>query len=105
VIIVSGDQQTGTVGQELPQPLVVRVVDANLAPIAGQVVFFVVTKGGGSVSAASAFSDGYGVAQVQWTLGTQGGAQELEASVSGSTNVFATFKVTAIADAPHICRY
>ena len=34
--IIGGDQQFGVVGQELPQPVVVKVVDANGDPVPGQ---------------------------------------------------------------------
>ncbi len=104
LIIVSGDQQTGTVGHELPQPLVVRVVDATGAPIQGQIVNFVVVNGGGTVFVGAGTSDLNGVAQERWTLGVEAGTQELEAravdSVTGNAMVFATFRVTTVADAP-----
>jgi len=48
-VIVSGDQQEDTVGQELPQPLVARISDAAGRAVPGAVVSFVVMSGGGSV--------------------------------------------------------
>lgn len=103
--IVSGDAQSGTVGKEIAQPLVVKVVDANGRPIEGQLVNFRVTAGGGSVFAGSATTNPDGIAQERWTLGTVAGAdQTLEArAVDNSTGqaiVFATFHATAIADVP-----
>ncbi len=41
--IVDGNGQTGTVGQELPEPLIVKV-ESDGAPIQGQQVAFVVTE-------------------------------------------------------------
>ena len=38
LLIIAGDQQQDTVGAELAEALVVRVVDADGLPIAGQVV-------------------------------------------------------------------
>ncbi|HEX6367742.1 MAG TPA: Ig-like domain-containing protein [Longimicrobium sp.] len=79
--IVSGDGQEGVVGQELRQPLVVRVMDGKGRPVAGQRVSFRVTGGGGSVSAGEAVSDRDGVAQERWTLGTVAAdSQRVEAS-------------------------
>lgn len=51
--IVFGDAQYGIVGWELPQPLVVKLLDANGQAVQGQVVNFRVTEGGGSVFAQS----------------------------------------------------
>lgn len=50
--IVSGNEQTGTVGTELAHPLVVEVTDAGGAPQGGITVSFVVTSGGGSLFVA-----------------------------------------------------
>ena len=101
--IVSGDQQHGTVGTELPNPLVVKVVDANGNSIQGQAVNFRVTAGGGSVFAGTSNTNADGIAQERWTLGTVAGAgQTLEArAVDNSTGqalVFATFHATAVAE-------
>jgi hypothetical protein len=82
VEVVSGSGQQGTAGQPLPQPVQVRVVDAAGRPVPDEVVNFVVTGGGGSVSAASVQTDDDGIAATLWTLGTNtGAAQRLEARV------------------------
>src|SRR5687768_9081549 len=52
--VVAGDLQTATAGAELPQALVVRVLDDRGHPVRGQIVNFVVTAGGGTVFAGSA---------------------------------------------------
>jgi len=98
--IVSGDNQTGVVGQELSNPLAVRVLDANGQPVQGQAVNFRVTAGGGSVFAGTANTNADGVAQERWTLGTVAGStQTLEAravdNTTGAPVVFATFHATA----------
>jgi hypothetical protein len=105
VLVVSGDLQTGTVGQELPQPLVVRVVDEKDRPVAGQIVSFVVTAGGGSVFAGAARTNRDGVAQERWTLGlVAGDTQQVEARAvdteTGAPIVFATFRAVGRAAAP-----
>ena len=103
--IVSGDAQSGVVGEELATPLVVRVVDANGDPVQGQLVNFRVTAGGGSVFAGSSNTNTDGVAQERWTLGTVAGAgQTVEAravdNATGQALVFATFHANATPDVP-----
>ena len=48
VRVVSGNSQVGPVGAELPVALVVQVLDAGGAPVAGQAVNFRVVSGGGT---------------------------------------------------------
>jgi len=69
VQIASGNAQRGFAGEELPEALVVRVTDSAGAPVAGQIVNFRVTEGGGSVFAGAAASDAGGMARERWTLG------------------------------------
>jgi alpha-tubulin suppressor-like RCC1 family protein len=100
VLVVSGDLQTGTVGQELPQPLVVKVVDEAGRPVRDQLVNFRVAAGGGSVFAGSAITNREGIAQERWTLGTVAGdTQQVEARAvdpeTGAGQVFATFRAVA----------
>jgi alpha-tubulin suppressor-like RCC1 family protein len=102
VLVVSGDLQTGTVGEELPQPLVVKVVDEAGRPVRDQLVNFRVTSGGGSVFAGSAITNREGIAQERWTLGTVAGdTQQVEARAvdpeTGAGVVFATFRAVGTA--------
>lgn len=90
--VASGDAQTAAVGMELPQPLVVRVLDEAGNPVRGQVVEFRVTAGGGSVSTGSAQTDRNGEARARWTLGTVAGdTQRVEARVGEGAAVVAVF--------------
>ena len=50
---VGGDDQVGETGRELPEPIVVRVHDAEGNGVEGATVAFAVTGGGGHVSASS----------------------------------------------------
>lgn len=68
--IVSGNAQTGIVGNALNDPLVVRVIDDGGNPVIGQQVDFVVMAGGGTVVAAASETDAAGTIQATWTLGT-----------------------------------
>jgi len=79
-----------------PAPSVV-VRDENGEPSAGVTVNFVVTGGGGSVSSASAQTDGSGIATVAWTLGTTAGPNGLSASTG--TLAAVTFIATGTAGA------
>src|SRR5688500_12421215 len=66
--ILSGEDQVGTVGAQLPDPIVVVVLDANGRPVRNQAVRFDVI-GGGSLQEASTHPDAAGLAGALWTLG------------------------------------
>src|SRR5688572_5772326 len=63
VLVVSGQDQSGVVGKQLASPIEVRVVDDAGRGVPGQIVNFVVTKGGGSVFAGSAITNVDGIAK------------------------------------------
>ncbi|MBD2593985.1 DUF4082 domain-containing protein [Nostoc spongiaeforme FACHB-130] len=67
---VSGDNQNGTAGAQLPDPLVVIVKNDQNNPESGKTVNFSVTGGGGSVSPATVVTDANGLASTVVTLGT-----------------------------------
>ncbi|MEX2110115.1 MAG: hypothetical protein WD802_05910 [Gemmatimonadaceae bacterium] len=75
-IIVSGDDQTGTAGKELPEPLVAKATTSGGAPIAGLTLFFVVTHGGGKLYAGGGVTNSSGIVQDYWTLGPVAGAHQ-----------------------------
>jgi len=84
LIKVSGDEQFGQRGQELPAPIVVKALDDHQNPIAGTWVEFKVSSGGGSISGENpVLTNGAGYAQVRWTLGA-GKIGELEATLVGA---------------------
>jgi hypothetical protein len=102
LVVVSGDLQSAPAGEELPQPLVVRVVDDANRPVANQLVNFVVTAGGGSVFAGAALTNAQGEARERWRLGTVAGdTQRVEAravdAATGEPLVFAHFRAVATA--------
>lgn len=80
--VVSGQQQSGVAGEPLGQPLVVRVVRPNGAPVAGRAVDFVVTAGGGSTGGGTSISNAEGLAQQSWTLGPDTGTHQVEARLT-----------------------
>lgn len=83
LVVVSGDDQTGTVGQPLPQPLVVKIQDGSGTGIAEVPVTFEVFTGGGSLAAATTRSDAQGQASSVLTLGTQAGTNRVIARALG----------------------
>jgi hypothetical protein len=92
VLRVSGDAQSAAVGEELLQPLVVRVTDAFGNPVPHAAVTFTVTSGGGRLDAGTALTDGFGLASSgAWTLGSEPGAQEVTAQSGGAAVVFPAF--------------
>ncbi len=81
-----GDGQTAYVGETLPDPISVGVVDQYDNPVSGATVQWVVTDGGGDVSPASTDTDASG-AGADWTLGTTPGENRAEARSSGLQDV------------------
>jgi Bacterial Ig-like domain (group 1) len=80
--IVGGNQQTGTVGQELPQPLAVRLLGDGDLPLSGRRVAFVSPdRANARFDPDTALTDSDGVAEASWILGTAPGAYEAEARV------------------------
>jgi Leishmanolysin len=94
IVKVSGDAQTGTVGQALAQPLVVQLNDSNAHPIAADTVTFAATTGGGNVGSAKVASGAGGQAQTTWTLVGLAGSQGVSASATGGATP-ASFSATA----------
>lgn len=90
IAATGGNQQTGTAGQPLGEPVVVQVQDANGGPVQGALVQFVVQSGGGSVQPGQDRTDAQGRASATWTLGEASGQQQLQATVEG-TSISTTF--------------
>jgi PKD repeat protein len=77
---------------------VVQVLDAQQNPIPNRAVTWIVTAGGGSVSAENTTTDAQGFASTRWTLGPAAGSNSLNAVVSGVGT--ATFTATGTAGTP-----
>jgi hypothetical protein len=67
----------GRVGEELTEPVEMRIVSPRGLPVDGVLVRFSVEDGAGAVSPGEATSDGAGLVTAHWTLGTLAGPQEL----------------------------
>ncbi len=80
MIEVSGNSQFGSLGQPLPNPIKVRVIDSQDVGWSGIPVHFEVVSGGGTINNSVVLTDSNGYAQVSWTIGNTGG-QVLKAFV------------------------
>ena len=80
---VSGDGQEGTVSTALAKPFVVSVLDQEGSALAGAVVRFSVTAGGGTLSATTATTNASGQARSTLTLGSDPGTNTVTATVEG----------------------
>ncbi len=69
VVIVSGNGQSAAAGARLPQPLVVRVLDADGNGVPNRAISWIVAQGGGSFDPATSTTDANGEARSTWTLG------------------------------------
>jgi hypothetical protein len=92
---VAGDGQRGTVGQPLADSLVVRVVGAGGAPLAGRRVAFEGTSAG-DLAPDTARTDAEGRASARWVLGTVAGSQTAVAKVTDTTATPANFAAEAL---------
>lgn len=84
VKLLSGNQQTGSVGAALPEVLSIKVVDAGGVPVAGATVLWQVRDGGGSINPPASTSSSTGLATVTWTLGSTLGANKAVAILQGN---------------------
>ncbi len=106
--ILGGNGQTGTVGQELPEPLVVRV-ESGGAPIEGHKVAFVVAgdPGAGRLDPDTAVTGPDGRAIARWVLGSETGPHEVEARLvvtEPAPPPMAVFGASAVAGEPDTVR-
>ncbi len=86
VEVVFGADQSGMAGAQLPDPIVVLVLDAAGNPVPNTPMTFQVMAGGGTIQGATARTDGDGLAGTLWTLGTAMHVeQRLEARATSSS--------------------
>ena len=95
VTVVSGNGQSGGVGQLLASNLVVQSSDGGGAVVGNVDVSFAVTGGNGSLSVTTVRTDAQGLASSSWTLGTQEGAQQVTVSIDGVSGGAVPFSATA----------
>ena len=98
--ILSGNNQSGEVGNPLAQPFVVGVLDQAGKPLQGTAVTFAVTTDGGQLSGQTSrtiHTNEYGQASATLTLGSQKDLHSVTARAAGITQ---TFTATPIAPPP-----
>ena len=90
LLIISGGNQTGIIGETLANPFAVRVRDPDNSPLEGVPVTFTVTAGGGTLSTTATTTNAKGRAESTLTLGNEPGTNTVEVSASGisQTRVF-----------------
>ena len=94
IAAVSGDNQSGVVGQPLANPLVVRVLGTDALPLAGTPV--TITLGSGTAAKVSqSTTDANGQVSATWTLDGTAGAKTATFAVTGLSGSPVTFKATA----------
>ena len=99
IVLVSGNSQTGTVAQPLPNPFSVKVTDANGNPVSGAPVIFAITVGGGALTATQVSTDSQGLALSTLTLGLIAGTNTVTASsgtLTGSPVIFTATGAVAV---------
>src|SRR6478672_7681650 len=64
--MAAGDNQTGTAGSALPEPVLVQLVDSAGRGIADQPVNWVINTGGGTANPATPTTDAQGYASATW---------------------------------------
>ncbi len=97
LVLVSGNTQTGTVGQQLASPFTVKVADATGNPVSGINVNFAVTAGNGHLVATMVATNSAGLASTTLTLGTSAGTNTVVATSGTLTGSPITFTATAVA--------
>jgi hypothetical protein len=98
LVYVSGDGQSAPAGFQLPDTLLVRLVDDNGNGVGGKPVTWVVATGGGSVTPINSSTNANGYASTRWTLGASAGSNLLNAVFSGVPSV--PFTASATSDVP-----
>jgi hypothetical protein len=93
LLVVDGHNQFGVEGEPVGSPLRARVRDAFANPVAGAVVTWTVTEGGGSLAATTSTTDAEGIAtSPAWTLGVGADPEQaVVASLASFTARFAAF--------------
>ena len=102
VRVVDGDGQRARTGELLSDPLVVQVVDSGAAPVVGTTVEFSFAgdPAGAVLEPSLATTDSSGLASAEVRMGSESGAQEVVARVTG-TALTASFTVTATSGRGH----
>lgn len=105
IVVDSGNNQKGVIGQPLPLPFIAIVTDSGKNRLPGVKVTFSVKKGGGNFATKSSVvvtTDSDGRAMATLTLGPDAGVNNnlVEASFTGNTGFPSAFTATGMTPGP-----
>jgi plastocyanin len=95
ITMVSGNGQSATVGDPLPNPLVARVRNASSQDLNNVTVEWTVTQGAGTLGSPTSNTNAQGQASNTLTVGAGAGPQTVTAAVQSNTSLNVTFNATA----------
>lgn len=106
--IVSGNNQEGTAGRKLEQPIILKLVDLHKEPIIDMPVYF--DPKNGTVDKTTLKTDNQGKVSVYWTLESSSGDQILEAYLKDGNdkkleNTVISIKAKGKVDMPSVLTY
>ena len=95
ITVVSGNGQTETILHALPNPFVVKVLDASGNPVSGATVTWTRVAGFGTPATATSTTNASGLASLSYHLGDIAGTETVTATVAGVATP-ATFNATTL---------
>jgi len=96
LFIVSGNNQSGTGGEALAQPFVVKVTDHFANPVPNIPVTFNVTQGGGSITEPQPqYSNAEGIVSAHYILGSSTSQNLVKVTSDSVPGIQLTFQATA----------
>ena len=101
ITVVSGNGQTATILQALPNPFVAKVMDASGNAVSGATVTWTRVAGFGTPATATSITNASGLASLSYHLGDIAGTETVTASVAGVATP-ATFNATTLDVGPVI---
>jgi hypothetical protein len=104
--LVAGDGQTASVHENLPELLVVQVVDGSGSPVEGALVHWrVLAPDDAGELATASMSNAMGLVEAQWTLGWRAGEHMAEAAIADDIDpVLFGATATGVPGVPSIVR-
>lgn len=93
--IAGGNNQSAGTGQQLPDPLTVRIRNAAGIMLPAVSVTWAVTAGGGTLGSPTSATTVAGIASNTFTTGGSAGASTITATVTGNNALSASFTATA----------
>ncbi|KPA15626.1 secreted protein containing Peptidase M6, immune inhibitor A [Candidatus Magnetomorum sp. HK-1] len=93
---ISGGGQVANIDTLIPNPLIVKVTDIVDTPVSGETVYFSNISGQGTLSIGEIQTDSNGLASVGFTLGSEPGMADINASIPGVFGSPVSFIVHAV---------